>query len=203
MHIDHICCILFRSFFSVFRRMVNGGEMTATLFEKLKIIYNGGMVKRYHNRPVLHNQNNAEHQYMVASIACLLYPEISAKQLKNMLWHDVYEYETGDMPWAIKRANPDIKAAIMRIEEKSKERYKLTTKETKFEHAVLKLSEYFECMVFCTNEKHMGNKEYNDSFYDCADQIDILNLNMLKHNKQVYLRSKEILAYLNQEWENV
>lgn len=176
--------------------------MTATLFEKIKIIYNGGMVKRYHNRPVLHNQNNAEHQYMVASIACLLYPEISAKQLKNMLWHDIYEYETGDMPWAIKRANPDIKAAIVRIEEKSKEYYKLTTKETKFEHSILKLAEYFECMVFCMNEKHLGNREFNNSFYDCVEQIKILNLFIKKHNYQVYLRSREILYNLSERWEN-
>src|ERR1700722_13591967 len=108
--------------------------MTASLIEKLRIIFKGGMVKRYHNRPVLHIQNNAEHQYIVASIACLLYPEISVTQLKNFLWHDIYEYETGDMPWAIKRANPDIKSAIVRIENQSKEHYQLTTDLSIFEH---------------------------------------------------------------------
>lgn len=177
--------------------------MTATLFEKLKIIYNGGMVKRFHNRPVLHEQNNAEHQYMVASIACLLYPNISAQLLKNMLWHDIYEYETGDMPWAIKRANPDIKVAIVRIEKQSKERYQLTSELNRIEHSILKLAEYFECMTFCIAERKQGNQEYNQSFWDCVEQIEMLNMFMKKNKKLVYDRSKELLIKLTEEWENV
>ena len=177
--------------------------MITTLFDKLKIIYNGGMVKRYHNRPVLHAQNNAEHQYMVASIACLLYPKIPVQLLKNILWHDIYEYETGDMPWAIKRQNPDIKAAIMRIEKQSIERYELTTKLSTLEHSILKLAEYFECMIFCINELKLGNSEYDQSFWDCCEQIDILNLYMKKNKQEVYKKSQYILESLLMEKENV
>lgn len=177
--------------------------MVTTLFEKLKIIYNGGMVKRYHNRPVLHIQNNAEHQYMVASIACLLYPKISAQLLKNVLWHDIYEYETGDMPWAIKRANTDIKAAIVRIEKQSKEKYGLTRELTKIEHSLLKLSEYFECMTFCIHERKLGNQEYNNSFWDCMEQVEVLNTYMRRNNQSIYVQSCILLQNLKQEWENV
>lgn len=173
--------------------------MTATLFEKLKIIYNGGMVKRFHNRPVLHTQNNAEHQYMVASIVCLLYPKISASMLKNMLWHDIYEYETGDMPWAIKRANPDIKAAIVRIEEQSIKKYNLTYKANPIEHSLLKLAEYFECMIFCINEMKLGNTEFNKSIFDCIEQVEILNLFMKTRNKGIYNKSLNILDCLIKE----
>lgn len=181
--------------------------MTATLFEKLKIIYNGGMVKRFHNRPVIHTQNNAEHQYMVASIACLLMPNISARVLKNMLWHDIYEYETGDMPWAIKRANPDIKSAIVRIEKQSQEKYQLTTRITELEHIILKIAEYFECMVFCISERKLGNLEYIKSFQDCVDQIYILRNNLKEYNwyngetTGIDVRTEELLISLRTEWK--
>lgn len=167
--------------------------MTATLIEKLRIIYKGGMVKRFHNRPVIHAQNNAEHQYMVASIACLLYPDISVYLLKNILWHDIYEYETGDMPWAIKRANLDIKAAIVRIEQQSKEKYGLTTDLNTNEHNFLKLSEYFECLIFCIEERKLGNQEFSRSILDCIEQIEILNAFFLSINDEIYKKSKELL----------
>lgn len=176
--------------------LLNQENNMENLIGKLNIIYKGGMVKRYHNRPVLHTQNNAEHQYMVASIACLLYPEISAQQLKNFLWHDIYEYETGDMPWAIKRANPDIKAAINRIEEISIKKYQLTTKNNEFEHNLLKLAEYFECMVFCIAERNLGNKEFNKSIQDCIDCIEVINEFMKKENWNVYQKSLELLQHL-------
>ena len=169
--------------------------------DKIKIIYKGGMVKRYHNRPILHVQNNAEHQYLVASIAILLYPEIDKQLLINILWHDIYEYETGDMPWIIKLENPNIKKAIVEIEEKCKIKYNLTTNLNEQEHHLLKLAEYFECMIFCLEERKLGNTEFNQSFIDCINCIaDILKK---IENKDIIKRSNELLIILSMENVNV
>lgn len=163
------------------------------IIEQLRIIYNGGMVKRYHTRPVIHMQNNSEHQYMTASIVCLLNPKSSSQAIKNALWHDIYEYETGDMPWAIKRQHPHIKQSIMEIENKSIARYGLSTEQTEMEHNILKLAEYFECLIFCIAERSLGNKEFSKSILDCIEQIEIINLFMIKNNKGIYERSIELL----------
>ena len=173
--------------------------MTANITEQLRIILKGGQVKRYHTRPVIHGQDNAQHQYMVASLVCLLNPKASAQTIKNALWHDIYEYETGDMPWAIKRQNPHIKQAIMEIENKSIARYGLSTKQTELEHSVLKLAEYFECTLFCIEQRRMGNQEFDQSIIDCIDQINLIHLFVSKKDRKIYERSKQLLDTLIRE----
>lgn len=173
--------------------------MKTNIIEQLKIIFNGGQVKRYHTRPTIHGQNNAEHQYIVTSIVCLLNPNVSAQVIRNALWHDIYEYETGDMPWAIKRRHPHIKQAIMEIEEKSIKKYGLSVRQTPLEHAILKLAEYFECMLFCIEQRRMGNKEFEQSVIDCIDQINLLNLFVSKKNRSIYNRSSILLDALIRE----
>jgi len=149
--------------------------MTIPAYKLLNVITRGSLIKRYHTRQSIHIQNNAEHQFFVVSIALILYPEMGMETLRKILWHDIYEYETGDMPWLIKRNHPDLKNVMFKIEHKCRERDQLFTEVTTFEHTILKLSEYFECLLFCLRERRLGNSEFDDTIQDCIGCILEIN----------------------------
>ncbi len=83
-----------------------------TIKEKLDFILRGGTVERFHTRPLIHKQNNAEHQYGVVSIAALLDPEITKETLLHFLWHDIHEGQTGDIPYYSKLRWPGLKQTL-------------------------------------------------------------------------------------------
>ena len=83
----------------------------------IRKVLDSGKVIRYHATLIDKKQNNAEHQWEVATILCHIYPQAKAHLIMYALTHDSGEIETGDIPAPIKRKHPSIKTACDEMEE--------------------------------------------------------------------------------------
>ena len=79
-------------------------------------IRNAGDVLRYHTRKVLHRQDVANHSWNVARIYVDMFGIPRAEVLVYIMYHDVPEVITGDVPFQIKRIMPELKAELATAE---------------------------------------------------------------------------------------
>jgi len=75
-------------------------EQLRTLQDRLR----GSRVKRWHTIDTVKTQNNAQHQFNVATIALYIKPDLSLEALKYCLYHDTAEFITGDIPHPAKKS---------------------------------------------------------------------------------------------------
>jgi 5'-deoxynucleotidase YfbR-like HD superfamily hydrolase len=75
-----------------------------------------GELTRFHAWPTLQNQTIAHHSWNVVRILFAIEPEPSMNLVKEAMFHDVGEVGSGDSPGHIKRANPDLRDALERLE---------------------------------------------------------------------------------------
>ena len=75
-----------------------------------------GDVRRYHTWPVHHQQTIAHHSWNVARILLEIWPDAPRSAIVYAITHDLGEVGTGDIPFPIKRENPDLKAIMDRLE---------------------------------------------------------------------------------------
>ena len=78
-----------------------------------------GAVMRYHTWPQIGTQDLAQHQWNVARILYALTTNPPEHLVKYALFHDLGEIGSGDVPFPIKRDNPDLKAIMDKIEHSS------------------------------------------------------------------------------------
>ncbi len=172
-----------------------------TIKEKVDFALKGGTVERFHTRPLIHKQNNAEHQYGVVTIAALLDPDISKQSLLRMLWHDVHEGQTGDIPYYSKLNWPDLKVALTKAEAELDSRYNLLPEfSTEQDKITLKLAEYFDVLIFCSKETYLGNKEFFITIQECVDLIDELMQKYDSSHAGVFLNTNNLLISLIAEF---
>ncbi len=145
-----------------------------TIKDKVDYVLRGGLVERFHTRPLIHHQNNAQHQYGVASIAALLYPQIRKEALLHMLWHDVDEGVTGDIPYQSKIRWPDLKKTLNAAEKELHDQYNIIPEIAPQEKDLMKICEYFDVMLFCMKEQKLGNQEFTETIKECVAQIRTL-----------------------------
>jgi 5'-deoxynucleotidase YfbR-like HD superfamily hydrolase len=123
-----------------------------------------GAVVRYHTWTTLQRQTNAEHQWNVARILLAIWPECPREVLMHGLFHDSGELHTGDLPFPVKKNNPDLKEVTARVEAKGYDmmvaRFQLPSRQVLDEvaHRIFKLAEHIEMWEFALTETEMGNR---------------------------------------------
>lgn len=89
--------------------------------ERLKKLHNrlrGGHVLRYHTRPeIMDGQNVAAHTWRTMVILNTLWPNTTKDCLLKMLYHDIAESETGDVPATTKWKYPELEKILVNIEQ--------------------------------------------------------------------------------------
>lgn len=77
-----------------------------------------GGVKRYHTWPVLTEQTVAEHTFHILRIYWQIWgPEsMTPEAVTQILWHDLGEIETGDVPFQMKRRYPALGETLREAE---------------------------------------------------------------------------------------
>ncbi len=125
----------------------------------VQAILNGGRVRRYHTRPLVGEQTNAAHSWGVAALVLALCPTATRALLVAALFHDVAEYETGDIPATTKWASPSLKSALDELEEGVEERLGISAAGlSETERRVLKLADMLELVIFCRHQQLLGNR---------------------------------------------
>ncbi len=69
-----------------------------------------GQVTRYHTWPRIREQSTGEHTWQVIRILLALWPDAPRHVLTYVVFHDVEEVATGDVPYPLKKENPRLAA---------------------------------------------------------------------------------------------
>lgn len=140
----------------------------------------GGETRRYHGFRMLQEDTVGHHTFNLLSILIHICPDASATLLRAALKHDVAEHIVGDMPAPTKRATcfgegfreqfgrheADVAAqAGLDLEEDA-----LTPEEKRF----LKLADAMDGMMFCIDERALGNQRVSHVFIAFASYVDSL-----------------------------
>lgn len=133
----------------------------ASLYDKIKFIYAGGKLKRFHARDTLTEQNIADHSFGVAWLTILQYdiesPPRSAVIMAAMS-HDLGEHIAGDVPGDTKKRVPELKAIMNRLEDEALASVGLTFSLTNAEERIIKFADLMEGLMFCIRERHLGSR---------------------------------------------
>lgn len=78
-----------------------------------------GRVTRYHTWPRLKEQSVGEHTWQLLRILDCVWPEMPVQVWRAVLWHDVGEIATGDMPYPVKRNNAILGDEMDRLEQEA------------------------------------------------------------------------------------
>jgi len=75
-----------------------------------------GQVKRYHTWPIIGAQTVSEHCWQALRIYLFVDEEPDIHIIREIMFHDIGEIYTGDIPYPIKRDNPSLKESMDRLE---------------------------------------------------------------------------------------
>jgi 5'-deoxynucleotidase YfbR-like HD superfamily hydrolase len=119
-----------------------------------------GEVVRYHAVPTVKPQNIAHHSWNVAIIALYLWPDLPRKLLVELIAHDVDEYWTGDIPYTVKRDNPEIKEMFHDLAILARRNTTLPADATDYqEEAILKIADTLDGFIWCAMNERNGPVE--------------------------------------------
>lgn len=120
-----------------------------------------GLVRRYHTWPTLHNQTIAEHSWQVMRLYIEIFGLPRSEVFLHILWHDVGEIQTGDIPYPVKAKNKELKIEMDRLDEEAREsmgeRVFLPTL-TDEEHTRFKFCDLLDCAEQGQYERNLGNQ---------------------------------------------
>ena len=154
-------------------------------------VLDGGEVKRYHTMSIIGEQSVASHSWGVAVILNWLKPDISKTAILKALAHDVAEKRTGDMPAPTKWNNPDLAKELSVVEKNIELELGVDYELTEEEHEYFKQSDMFELLMYCVNQRSLGNTNVNVVFSNGVEKLVDMQLNS---------RGKALLAHLVQSY---
>lgn len=128
----------------------------------------GGLVTRFHNRPLSPQENVAEHTYGVLVLVDVLSDYNPSPQLlRAALYHDVAEQVTGDIPWPTKRYSPELSDHGKVLEKSFHEDsgFPLGLDDPRDE-AILKYADMIDLLFKCYESKLAGNSLLRDVFFN-------------------------------------
>jgi 5'-deoxynucleotidase YfbR-like HD superfamily hydrolase len=156
----------------------------------------GGHVVRYHTRPELADgQNVAAHTWRAMVILQTLWPEVSKNCLIHMLYHDVAEAETGDMPATTKWKYEDLALLMNKVEREYEQSIGVGLADweiTETEKALCNIADKLELVLHCTRMMQQGNMLAKDVFMKGVNYLEE-RYSKLEEFKPV----KEIIAELD------
>ena len=119
-----------------------------------------GGVKRYHTWPTLRTQTVAEHSWQVMRLFLELFPDaVTVEVLTWILWHDVAEIGTGDVPFPLKSRYPELKGILDEIENDVTENMGIVWPElTPRQRLLVKVCDLLEMWEWGCEEMRMGNR---------------------------------------------
>lgn len=155
------------------------------MLEQLKFILAGANVRRFHTRQTLIIETNGHHSHGVACIIQLLYPDCRKELLVAALYHDLAEYEAGDLPAPMKRET-GIREAVKKYEKKLHDEAGLPIPTLDEEEVRrLELADSIHGAIFCLQECRRGN-EYEMKPMFLKYLTYIRTLAKFNHEKNLY-----------------
>lgn len=127
------------------------------MLNQLKFVLAGANVRRFHTRQTLVIETNGHHSHGVACLIQLLYPNCRKELLVAALYHDLAEFEAGDLPAPMKRET-GIREAVKKYEKKLHDEAGLHIPELDDEEVRrLEFVDSLHGAIFCLQECRRGN----------------------------------------------
>ena len=165
-----------------------------------KVLQSGDVV-RFHNSIGMDKQKNSEHEWEVALILQYIYPECSKELLLAALTHDAAEYYTGDIPFPIKQASPELKSVLDKLERHCEEdngvHFNLHPEEAYF----LKLADTLSGMWYCIQQVKEGKVCAKRPFRKWRKFI--INVMYGYHNLSAIALASEMVEAFTREMEEL
>lgn len=141
-----------------------------------------GRVTRYHTHPTIQQQTVADHTFHVLRIYTELYGPPPAHVTYHILIHDLDEVALGDVPFPVKRDNPELSQIYKR---KGEEVIKDLFKDARIyksevddldsqERFRVKACDLLEMLEFGVEEKLLGNQYASIIIDDITDSLSSL-----------------------------
>jgi hypothetical protein len=145
--------------------MDDGGEANeprVTVVERVLAVREGGHVERCHTTPKHGGYDVAQHSYGALSLLLLLHPRPSNTLIKAILWHDVPERWTGDIPKPAKWASPALNDAEKILEAELLAHLGLLGILTEDDMAWLHAVDMLDFWIWTQEQAHLGNRNVED-----------------------------------------
>lgn len=135
-----------------------------------------GLVTRYHAVPSVRPQTTGQHQWGVAVLMIYLTEaQCSVCALMEAVLHDTAELYTGDVPFTVKRDNPELKAAFDRLEKYHRENDLLEEVGLcNRSRMLLKLCDTLEGLIWCACYEQVGGcvgPRWQEAYKKCTDKF--------------------------------
>lgn len=131
-----------------------------------------GLVKRYHTWPTIREQTVAEHTWHVMRIYQTVFFNPQYETLVNILYHDIGEVQTGDIPFPVKAQNPCLKKQMDGLERDALARMNIGLFGISDEEKLkVKICDLLEMHEYGIEEVVKGNKFALPIVDDTADYI--------------------------------
>jgi 5'-deoxynucleotidase YfbR-like HD superfamily hydrolase len=130
----------------------------------------GGMVERFHTGQTITTRTVGQHTFNMLVIADNVFEGETPDWLsKAILYHDLHEVFTGDIPWPVKQ-RPALKEAIDHMEHEINVEYGLTVKLTDVQYRMLKAIDMLEFLLYLMQERALGNSNHPELMDRAADE---------------------------------
>lgn len=126
-------------------------------FKRLKILRVAARVIRCHTTPTIHRQSVGEHTFGALNILYTIHACPSYQLIRALLWHDVPEAISGDVPAPAKKYTPLLRAALDELEVRVTKEYELAGELTPLEQQLLFYCDLMELAMFAAEEADFGN----------------------------------------------
>lgn len=174
--------------------------------ELLQFISEGSSVERYHTRPGIKPDTDGRHSHGVLMLASLLagtngngMTRASAALLMACATHDLAEQWASDVSAGAKRAVPGLRELVGGAERGKLAEWGLDyhARLSDEEDVILRLADQFDCLLWCTRELALGNRNAMLVWRrTCAAveslAVDTVSFDLSLRASQVYEAIKEI-----------
>ena len=159
----------------------------------------GGSVLRFHTWPCVRQQSVAAHTWGVLALIYALVDEPSPALVRRAVFHDLAEYDTGDIPSSAKWASAELKKMMDKVEDHFNKMHDFPGDDTltRYELDVLKMADLLDMLWYCYEEYMIGNRGLKVVY------VRVLHAIAQRHwvmDGDYRLRADAMIAELEQLW---
>ena len=141
-------------------------------------IRGGGAVKRWHARPIIGEQTVAAHTWGMLVIADHLFPTRVRNLVLPILYHDVVEKFTGDLPADAKWREPRLKELTDKVSADIEKVLSIHFELTLSDQFAMSICDRMEMLWFCVEQNRLGNTNMDQVFRRVLSWFRNQNLSM-------------------------
>ena len=159
--------------------------------ERYDLMIRASHTRRFHNGTTIKEQTVGQHTMNMLIIADTLYDgNPPAPLIRSIIYHDMHEAITGDIPWPMKRINLNVEREIRLVEKDINTNHQWDVPD----HPMLGPIDMLEFFSFICRERALGNKNNTDEYLTA---LNILRENAYKIDQPMRSKFIELIIHMS------